>query len=208
MPRKATTKPAAKKTVIRAIRTTRTARKPAAKQTAAVPLTPRAVYLASLGAATRAKSEATKAYTAVAKQATLVSERVGEMTSKTAGKFAKKAAALVKETVGEGRKLQAEAQAVAQKQARLTAAEITAFAKKSQKAFKANVSKNFTDNIASARASAMQGVSNLEHVFETRVAKTLNTFGVPSVHDVRELQARMAELQKALNQLNRRGLRA
>ena len=197
MPRKATTKPAAKKTATR---------KPAAKSAAKsvkVPLTPRAVYLASLGAATRAKEEASKAYTAVASQAS----RMSEMTSETAGKFAKKAAALVKETVTEGRKLQAEAQTVAQEQARLTAAEITAFAKKSQKAFQANVSKNFTDNVAAARASAMQGVSNLEHVFETRVAKTLNTFGVPAVHDVRELQARMAELQKALNQLNRRGVR-
>ena len=69
------------------------------------------------------------------------------------------------------------------------------------------MSKNIQDRVAAARTTAMQGVSNLEQVFETRVAKTLNTFGVPSAHDVRELQARMADLQKALNQLNRRGVR-
>jgi hypothetical protein len=50
-------------------------------------------------------------------------------------------------------------------------------------------------------------VTRLEHVFETRVARTLNTFGVPSAKNVRELQTRMADLQKALNQLNRRGVR-
>lgn len=56
-------------------------------------------------------------------------------------------------------------------------------------------------------ANAKDGVTKLEHVFETRVAKTLNTFGVPSAQNVRELQARMADLQKALNQLNKRGVR-
>jgi hypothetical protein len=44
-------------------------------------------------------------------------------------------------------------------------------------------------------------------VFETRVARTLNTFGIPSSQNVRELQMRMADLQKALNQLNKRGVR-
>ncbi|MBI3715065.1 MAG: phasin family protein, partial [Betaproteobacteria bacterium] len=57
-------------------------------------------------------------------------------------------------------------------------------------------------------AQTREGVTRLEHVFEARVAKTLNTFGVPSAKEVRELQARMGDLQKALNQLNKRYARA
>ena len=64
------------------------------------------------------------------------------------------------------------------------------------------------DASAAILASAKEGVTRLEQVFEARVAKTLNTFGVPSSQNVRQLQSRMTELQKALGQLNKRGLRA
>jgi len=122
------------------------------------------------------------------------------MTNEAADTLAAKAGVLVRE----GKKIQSKAAANAQAQAEATAKEVKAFAKKSQRVLKQNV----TQSIDATVASAKEGITKLEHVFETRVARTLNTFGVPSAQNVRELQTRMTELQKALNQLNRRGVRA
>ena len=113
----------------------------------------------------------------------------------------------VKTTVKEGKKVQGHAAAVAQAKAAEVAKEVKAFAKKSEKTFKQNIERTLTTSMANAKQGATQAVTQLEHIFENRVAKTLNTFGIPSSQNVRELQARMAELQKALNQLNKRGVR-
>jgi hypothetical protein len=121
------------------------------------------------------------------------------MTTQAAETLASKTGAFVRE----GQKLQAQAAKTAQAQAAVTAKEVKAFARKSQKALKSNVVKTIDATVANAK----EGVTKLEHVFETRVARTLNTFGVPSAQNVRELQSRMADLQKALDQLNRRGVR-
>ncbi len=175
--------------------------KPAASKAAAarVPMTPRSVALAGIGAGAsaieRAQGEAMKVYSTIAKQA----EALRTMTSEAADKLAAKTGMFVRE----GKKIQNKAALTAQAQANDAAKEVKAFAKKSQKALKQNVAKS----IDAAVANAKEGVTRLEHVFETRVARTLNTFGVPSAKNVRELQTRMADLQKALNQLNRRGVR-
>jgi lipopolysaccharide export LptBFGC system permease protein LptF len=175
--------------------------KPAASKAAAsrVPMTPRSVALAGIGAGAsaieRAQGEAMKVYSTITKQA----EAIRTMTSEAADKLAAKAGMFVRE----GKKIQNNAALTAQAQANDAAKEVKAFAKKSQKALKQNVAKS----IDAAVANAKEGVTRLEHVFETRVARTLNTFGVPSAQNVRELQTRMADLQKALNQLNRRGVR-
>ena len=173
--------------------------KPAAKKVV-VKVTPRSMVMAGVGAgvkaAGRAQGEAMKIYTAIAKQA----DALRNMTTEAADKLAAKTGMFVRE----GKKMQSQAAKVAQTKANATAEEVKAFAKKSQKALKANVIKTVDATIANAR----EGVTQLEHVFESRVAKTLNTFGVPSAQNVRELQVRMAELQKALNALNRRALRA
>lgn len=175
--------------------------KPAASKAAAsrVPMTPRSVALAGIGAGAsaieRAQGEAMKVYSTITKQA----EAIRTMTSEAADKLAAKAGMFVRE----GKKIQNKAALTAQAQANDAAKEVKAFAKKSQKALKQNVAKS----IDAAVANAKEGVTRLEHVFETRVARTLNTFGVPSAQNVRELQTRMADLQKALNQLNRRGVR-
>ncbi|MBC7624783.1 MAG: phasin family protein [Aeromicrobium sp.] len=195
----------APKTTKRTTRTktaTKPATKPAAKKIAAarVPMTARSVALAGIGAGAsalkRAQDEAMNVYATISKQAealrTMTSEAADTLASKT-GMFAR-----------EGKKIQNKAAMTAQAQASGAAKEVKAFAKKSQKALKQNVAKS----IDAAVANAKEGVTRLEHVFETRVARTLNTFGVPSAQNVRELQARMADLQKALNQLNRRGVRA
>jgi lipopolysaccharide export LptBFGC system permease protein LptF len=162
-------------------------------------MTPRSVALAGIGAGAsaleRAQGEAMKVYSVLAKQA----EALRNMTSEAADTLAAKAGVFVRE----GKKIQNEAAITAQAQANGAAKEVKAFAKKSQKALKQNVAKS----IDAAVANAKEGVTRLEHVFETRVARTLNTFGVPSAKNVRELQTRMADLQKALNQLNRRGVR-
>ena len=94
-------------------------------------------------------------------------------------------------------------QAQAEAKAREVAKEVQAFAAKSQKALK----KNVTGTINATTANAKEGITRLEQVFEARVARTLNTFGIPSAQNVRELQARMSDLQKALTQLNKRGVR-
>lgn len=52
-------------------------------------------------------------------------------------------------------------------------------------------------------AETAQTLGKLEGVFEERVSKTLNTFGIPSSKQVRELIVRMEELQTSLNQLKR-----
>jgi Poly(hydroxyalcanoate) granule associated protein (phasin) len=156
----------------------------------------RKMYLAGLGAATRVQDEASKVYSMLATEA----QRLTELTSEAAETLAKKAGVYVKE----GKKIQNQAVAVAEAKARDTAKEVKAFAKKSEKTLKQNLGQTLNATIANAK----QGVTQLEQVFETRVAKTLNTFGIPSSQDVRELQARMSELQKALAQLNKRGVRA
>jgi lipopolysaccharide export LptBFGC system permease protein LptF len=185
------------KRTVRAKSTTKPAASKAA--TSRVPMTPRSVALAGIGAGAsaieRAQGEAMKVYSTITKQA----EAIRTMTSEAADKLAAKAGMFVRE----GKKIQNNAALTAQAQANDAAKEVKAFAKKSQKALKQNVAKS----IDAAVANAKEGVTRLEHVFETRVARTLNTFGVPSAQNVRELQTRMADLQKALNQLNRRGVR-
>ncbi len=156
----------------------------------------RKMYLAGLGAATRVQDEASKVYSMLATEA----QRLTELTSEAAETLAKKAGVYVKE----GKKIQNQAVAIAEAKARDTAKEVKAFAKKSEKTLKQNLGQTLNATLANAK----QGVTQLEQVFETRVAKTLNTFGIPSSQDVRELQARMSELQKALAQLNKRGVRA
>lgn len=190
----------AKKIITRKTRATAAKpKKPAAKKIA-VKVTPRSMVMAGVGAgvkaAGRAQGEAMKIYTAIAKQA----DALRNMTTEAADKLATKTGMFVRE----GKKMQSQAAKTAQAKANATAKEVKAFAKKSQKALKANVIKTVDATIANAR----EGVTQLEHVFESRVAKTLNTFGVPSAQNVRELQVRMAELQKALNALNRRAVRA
>ncbi len=192
----------AKKIIKRALRAA--ARKPVAKPTTrssrvAVKVSPRSVVLAGIGAGknavVRAQGEAMKVYATIAKQA----DALRNMTTEAAKQLSAKAGTFVRD----GRKMQSQAVTVAQAQASAAAKEVKAFAKKSRKALKANVSKTIDSTIANAK----EGVTKLEHVFEARVAKTLNTFGVPSAQNVRELQVRMVELQKALNQLNKRGVR-
>ena len=160
----------------------------------------RAVMLAGLGAAERAaarlQGNAQKVYGAISRE----TERLSEMTAAAAQALSHKAGVFVKE----GRKIQTNVQATAEAKARELAKEVKAFANKSDKSFK----KNMKGTVETISASAKEGVTRLEQVFEARVAKTLNTFGVPSSQNVRQLQSRMTELQKALGQLNKRGLRA
>ena len=160
----------------------------------------RTVLLAGIGAAERAtarlQGNAMKVYGAIARE----TGRLSEMTTEAAQTMARKAGVFV----AEGQKIQSSAQAAAEAKARDVANEVKAFAAKSDKSLRKNV-KGAVDAIAS---NAREGVTRLEQVFEARVAKTLNTFGVPSSQNVRELQARMTELQKALVQLNKRGVQS
>ncbi|MBL8519277.1 MAG: phasin family protein [Betaproteobacteria bacterium] len=183
--KKAVKKPVAKKPVAR-----KAAAKPAADGSVA-----HKMVLAGLGAAKKAQGEALKIYGAIAHE----TERLSQMTSETAQNLLGKASLFAKE----GQKMQSEVQKQAEAKAREVAKEVQAFAAKSQKAFK----KNVTGTINAANANAKESITRLEQVFEARVAKTLNTFGIPSAQNVRELQARMGELQKALTQLNKRGVR-
>lgn len=155
----------------------------------------RKAYLASLGVAERVQGEALKVYNTIAREA----EKLAALTTEAAQTLAKQAGIYVQE----GQKLQAEALAAAEAKARDTAREVKLFAKKTEKQLKQNLS----NKVDATLAGAKDGVTRLEQVFESRVARTLNTFGVPSAQNVRELQARMADLQKALNQLNKRGVR-
>jgi hypothetical protein len=158
----------------------------------------RTVLLAGIGAAERAaarvQGNAMKVYGAIARE----TSRLSEMTTEAAQTVARKAGVFV----AEGQKIQSHAQAAAESKAREVAKEVKAFAAKSDRSLKKSV-KGAVNAIA---ANTKEGVTRLEQVFEARVAKTLNTFGVPSSQNVKELQVRMTELQKALAQLNKRGV--
>lgn len=154
------------------------------------------VVLAGLGAAERAQGEAMKVYSAIARE----TERLNAMTTQAAQALAKKANLFVRE----GQEIQSKVQAAAEAKAREVAKEVKAFAAKSEKSLK----KGLQGSVNTTAASAKEGITRLEQVFEARVARTLNTFGIPSAQNVRELQARMSDLQKALVQLNKRGVRA
>ncbi len=172
----------------------------AAKPAAATANVARKVVLAGLGAAERAaermQGNAVKVYGAIARE----TERLSEMTAEAAQGLTRKANIFVKE----GKKIQNNVQAAAEAKARDVAKEVRAFAAKSEKSFK----KNMKGTVNTTAANAKESITRLEQVFESRVARTLNTFGIPSSQNVRELQARMADLQKSLNQLNKRGVRA
>ncbi|MBL8510408.1 MAG: phasin family protein [Betaproteobacteria bacterium] len=152
----------------------------------------RQVFWAGLGAATLAQDEVVKAYERISQQA----ERLAEIGHEVTETLAKKAGLYVQT----GHEVQVKAVAAAEAKAREAVREVQAFAKKSEKALKKNVEGKLSATITQAQ----QGVTQLEQVFETRVARTLNTFGLPSSQDVKELQSRMVALQKALNQLNKR----
>ena len=193
------------KTKARAKTAARTVRKVTKSAKVAVSANPvKIAMLAGLGAAermqARVKAQSTRIYGGMADVIARESERFTGISNDTAKAFAKKANLFVRE----GTKIQSDAQAAAQAKALEVVKEIKTLAAKSEKAFK----KNVKGNVETAMANAKDGITKLEHVFETRVAKTLNTFGIPSSQNVRELQARMADLQKALVQLNKRGVRA
>ena len=198
--RKTASKTAAKKPTARkaTVRTFKSTAKGDAKSTkhAAKSTVAHRVVLAGLGAVERAQDSAKKLYGAIAKN----TGRFTDMTTGAAQLLGEKAGVFVKE----GQKIQSNVQAAAESKARELAAEVKAFAEKSQKSFR----QNLKGGISATNASAMEGITRLEQVFEARVARTLNTFGIPSAQNVRELQSRMNELQKALHQLNKRGVRA
>lgn len=191
----------------RAKTATRTVRKvtKAAKSAVVLNVNPvKKAVLAGLGAAERmqkrVKVQSTKIYGGMVDVISRESGRLSGFGNDTAKAFAKKANLFVRE----GKKIQSNAEAIATAKALEVTKEIKALAAKSEKAFKRNVKGTVNTTLANAK----DGITKLEHVFEARVAKTLNTFGIPSSQNVRELQARMAELQKALAQLNKRGVRA
>ena len=207
MATKRSVKTAVAKTKARTTTTSRTTRKNinVAKPAVLVNANPvKKAVLASLGAAERmqkrVKDQGTKIYGGMVDVISRESDRLSGLGSDTAKAFAKKASLFVRE----GQKIQSNAQAVAEAKALEVTKEIKALAAKSEKAFK----KNVTGTVNTTMANAKDGIIKLEHVFEARVAKTLNTFGIPSSQNVRELQARMADLQKALVQLNKHGVRA
>ena len=160
--------------------------------------------LAGLGAAERmqkrVKARSGRIYDGMVDVIARQGGRFTGLSNDTAKSFAKKANLFVRE----GKKIQSNAEAVATAKALEVAKEIKAFAAKSEQAFL----KNVKGTVNTTMANAKDGITKLEHVFEARVAKTLHTFGIPSSQNVRELQARMAELQRALVQLNKRGVRA
>ena len=173
-------------------------KKPAAKNAAsrtAASSNVRKVMLAGVGAVGRVQDEAVKVYGLLAAEA----QRLSDMTSEAAETLAKKTGIYARE----GKKIQSHAAAVAQSRAAQTTKEVKAFAMKSEKSLKQNIERTVNNAVAGAK----QGVTQLEHVFEARVAKTLNSFGIPSAQDVRELLARMAELQNALSRLKNRNER-
>lgn len=203
--RKVAKKPASRKSpaIKRTLKVAaKSAAKPRAKSTAktAVPSSvAHKVVLAGLGVAERMQENAVKVYGAIARE----SERLSGMTTDAAQALGKKANVFVKE----GQKIQSNVQAVAEAKAREVAQEVKAFAAKSEKSLLKNF-KEVKGSVTGSTSNAVEGITKLEHVFEARVAKTLNTFGIPSAQDIRELQSRMADLQKALNELNKRGARA
>jgi len=226
---KKTVKPAAG--TARTARTSRTSRTSPAKKPA-VALSARSVALAGIGAGANAVSRIAKAQDGAVKGAKSVIKRVSHeaksakaeatarveaqveairskgkkmtnSTIKAAKSFAVKSGTFIRGAVIEGKKVQSQAATIAEQQAVSTAKEVEAFALKSKAALQANVAKSVDMAVANAKV----GVTKLEHVFEARVAKTLNTFGVPSAHNIRSLQANMADLQKSLNQLVKSGVR-
>ena len=203
------TKPIIKKTVAqakaRAKTTPRTVRSVSKTTKSAVKVNAvKKAVLAGLGAAERmqkrVQDRTTRIYGGVVDVIERESGRFASISNDTAKAFAKKANLFVRE----GQKIQSNAQATAEAKALEVVKEIQTLAAKSEKAFKKNVNGTVNTTVANAK----DGIMKLEHVFEARVAKTLNTFGIPSSKNVRELQTRMADLQKALVQLNRRGIRA
>lgn len=86
--------------------------------------------------------------------------------------------------VAEGKKIEARVKSVAMAKAKEAQAAAKSFAK-------------------SKTTETTQTLNRLEGVFEDRVSRTLNTFGIPSNKQVRELIVRMEELQSSLNQLKR-----
>lgn len=86
--------------------------------------------------------------------------------------------------VAEGKKIEARVMSAASAKAKEAQAAAKSFAK-------------------TKSAETAQTLGKLEGVFEERVSKTLNTFGIPSSKQVRELIVRMEELQSSLNQLKR-----
>ena len=200
------TKRIVKKTVARIkARAKTTPRKVSKNVKAAVNANPvKKAVLAGLGAAERmqkrVQDQATKVYGGMVDAITRESSRFTGLGNDTAKAFAKKANLFVRE----GKKVQSNTQALAQAKALEVANEIKSLAVKTEKAFR----KNVKGTVNTTMANAKDGITKLEHVFETRVAKTLNTFGIPSSQNVRELQARMTELQKSLVQLNKRGVGA
>ena len=207
MATKQVVKKAVARTKARSITATRTVRKvtKSAKPVVLANVNPvKKAVLAGLGAAERmqkrVKVQSTKIYDGVVDVISRESGRLSGFGNDTANAFAKKANLFVRE----GKKVQSNAEAVATAKALEVTNEIKALAVKSEKAFK----KNVKGTVNTTMANAKDGFTKLEHVFEARVAKTLNTFGIPSSQNVRELQARMSELQKALVQLNKRGVHA
>ncbi|MBL8517975.1 MAG: phasin family protein [Betaproteobacteria bacterium] len=100
------------------------------------------------------------------------------------GKIAETLADQAGALVAEGKKIEARVMAAATAKAKEAQSVATKFAK-------------------AKSAETAQTLGKLEGVFEERVSKTLNTFGIPSSKQVRELIVRMEELQSSLNQLKR-----
>ena len=199
------TKRIVKKTAQAKAHTTKTSRKVARSASLGTNAGPvKQAVLAGLGAAERmqkrVQDQASKAYGGLVDVISRESGRFSGFGNDTAKVFAKQANMLVRE----GKKVQSDTQALAQAKALEVAKEIRSLAAKTETAYK----KNIKGAVKSTLATAKEGVTKLEHVFEARVARTLNTFGIPSSQNVRELQARMADLQKALVQLNKRNIRA
>ena len=171
-------------TKARAKTASRTVRKVSklAKSVSAINANPvKKAVLAGLGAAERmqkrVQSQATKVYGGMVDVLSRESGRLSGLSNDTAKAFAKKANLFVRE----GKKIQSNAQAVAEAKALEVAKEIRTLAAKSELAFK----KNVKGTVESTMANAKEGITKLEHVFEARVARTLNTFGIPSSQNVR-----------------------
>ena len=145
------------------------------------------VVLAGLGAAKKAWVKPSR-FGAIAHE----TERLTQLTNETAQNLLGKANVFMKEGQRSNRSCKKQAEAKAMEVVK----EVKAFAAKQQKAFK----KNVTSTINAAMRMPRKASLASSKVFEARVAKTLNTFGIPSAQNVRELQTRMGELQKALTQ--------
>ncbi|MDX1570305.1 MAG: phasin family protein [Xanthomonadales bacterium] len=58
--------------------------------------------------------------------------------------------------------------------------------------------------VSQVRGRATESWDKLEKIFEERVARALNSLGVPTAKDVKELTKRVEELQKAVDEYNRK----